>query len=1098
MTGSVRVNLHCHSDLSDGQLSPEQVARLLAQDGVRFAALTDHDTIAGLARFREACGREGIGVIAGVELFAATRFGEVHLLAYGFDPEAAELRAILAPAPQGGRAALATAAKLPAPAARVPTAEEVCGIVHRAGGRVFLAHPLELERDRDRLGAALLELRAAGLDGIEAVYAPYGVDETEMLLGLARDCDLLVCGGTDLHGPDVPRLSATGVDLPRPLWERFREGLFSASARRAAPASPPPPQRSRARLERASFVLRVLLPALLAIALLAGTFSVFVFPAFEDALLGRKREMIRELTNSAWSILAEYLADEQAGRLTRAQAQAAAADRVRYLRYGAESKDYFWITDLHPRMIMHPYRSDLDGTDVSGFRDPKGNRVFMEFVRVVRERNEGYVEYVWQWKDDPARLVPKQSYVRGFPPWGWVIGTGIYVEDVHAEIASLMSRIMRVAGVAALVIALLLVFVLQQSFRIERRRGAAEAALRGSHDRYRALVEASKEGMMTVLDGRPTYANQTLLGLLGYSDGEWGLLDLEDIVVGVDGLPGAPAWLAAALEEGRTPEPVEASLRRKDGTTVAALLTVEPMSLPERRGLILIVRDLTSPHPRRAGSEDRPGRRTATAEPPSPLPSLNEPVRRFARALPSCDYRTGLARAAAIMARHDASALLVTGAEGEGIGLLADSDFCGRVVGRGLPVDRPVFEAMTAPLVTIAPTALGYEAIVLMREKNVGHLAVRDEQGAITGVIRSRDLLEPERYAPVLLARAIRDAGGVEELARHRDELPRLARGLVDAGTRPRGTCRAITAVADAITQRLLLLAAEELGPAPAPFAFIVLGSGGREEQTLGTDQDNAIIFDPPAGADPAAAQAYFAALGERVCDRLDRVGYPLCKGGMMAKNPRWCAPLAAWREHFSGWIHTAEPRDLLDFNTCFDFRCIHGDAGLAAALRRHVLAEIGRTPSFFANLAQNALHHRPLLGFFGKIVADSEAPGSERTFNVKEAAAPLVSFARLYALRDGATETGTFDRLARLEETGVLTPAGREEVEQAYEFLVSLRLAHQLESLGGGRPPTNHVGLKTLTPLEEAMLKQVFSQVAALQKRIAFDFLGGEWAQGA
>ncbi len=1087
MTGSVRINLHCHSDLSDGQLTPEQVAQLLAQDGVRFAALTDHDTIAGLARFREACGREGIGVISGVEVFAATRFGEVHLLAYGFDPEAAELRAMLAPAPAAGRGPLVPVAR--------PPAAEVCAIVHRAGGRVFLAHPLQLESDRGRLELILAELREAGLDGIEAVYAPYGVDETELLLGLARDLDLLVCGGTDLHGPDVPRLSATGVEMPRPLWERFRDALFSAPVRRAAAVAP---RRTRGRFERANFVLRILLPALLAIALLAGTFSVFIFPAFEDALLARKREMIRELTNSAWSILAEYHADEQAGRLGRAEAQAAAAERVRYLRYGKESKDYFWITDLHPRMVMHPYRSDLDGTDVSGFRDPKGNRVFMEFVRVVRERNEGYVEYVWQWKDDPARLVPKQSYVKGFLPWGWVIGTGIYVEDVHAEIRALLSRIIRVSVVVALVIALLLAFVLQQSFRLERRRGSAETALRESHDRYRALVEASKEGMMTVLDGRPSYANQTLLALLGYSDGEWPLLDLDDIVVGVDDLPGVSAWLAAAVEDGRTPEPVEARLRRKDGATVDVLLTVEPMTMPERRGLILIVRDLSPRGSVLAGPGGRPARRAATADLPTPLLSLNEPVRRFLRALPACDYRTSLARAAAIMARHDASALLVTGAAGEGIGMLADSDFCGRVVGRGLSVDRPVFEAMTAPLVTIAPTALGYEAIVLMRDRNLGHLAVRDEQGAITGVIRSRDLLEPERYAPVLLARALRDAGGVEELARHRDELPRLVQGLVDAGVRPRGTCRAITAVADAVTQRLLQLAVEELGPPPAPFAFIVLGSGGREEQTLVTDQDNAVIFEPPAGADPAAAQAYFAALGERVCDRLDQVGYPLCKGGMMAKNPRWCAPLAVWREHFSGWIHAAEPKDLLDFNTCFDFRCIHGDDGLAAALRRHVLAEIGRTPSFFANLAQNALHHRPLLGFFGKIVADSEVAGSERTFNIKEATAPLVSFARLYALRDGATETGTFDRLARLEETGVLTRAGRAEIEQAYEFLVSLRLAHQLASVGDGRPPTNHVGLRTLTPLEETMLKQVFSQVAALQKRVAFDFLGGEWAQGA
>jgi len=1220
MTSSVRVNLHCHSDLSDGQLPPEQVVQLLARDGVRFAALTDHDTVAGLARFREAAAHAGIGVASGVEIFATTRFGEAHLLAYGFDPESPDLRAILAAVPQGGRASLATAARMPAPPPRPLPAEEVCQIVHRAGGRVFLAHPLQLERDPEKLRVILLELKAAGLDGIEAIYAPYGADETKALLGLARDCGLLVCCGTDLHGPDIPRLSLPGVDMPRDLWERFRDSLFSASGPRASAAVPAAasPYRKPTRLARTSFILRILLPTLLAIGLLIVAVFTFIVPAFKDALLSRKREMIRELTNSAWSILAEYHEEEKAGRLTREQAEEAAVQRVRFLRYGKEGKDYFWITDMRPRMVMHPYRTDLNGKDVSDFSDPKGNRVFMEFLRVVRERNEGYVEYVWQWKDDPARLVPKQSYVRGFAPWGWVIGTGIYVEDVHAEISALTNRIVRISVVIAVVIALLLVFVAQQSFRIERRRGLAEDALRESHDRYRALVEASKEGMMMVLDGRPTYANQTLLALLGYSDSEWPLLEIDDIVAEGGGLPRASQWLAAATAEGKAPEPTETRLRKKDGTTIDALLTVEQMTLAEKPGFILIARDLSThkgllavldrsrsafqslagnlraavfrtsldrrmrvletnpaadtlfglppgaggPRPgladlfadpeefeafRReltgngkvvtrvthlrgpagtvavslsavlirgergdegycdavaeemgAGRRELSERDALIADLQTPLLSLNEPVRRFMRALPACDYRTDLARAAAIMAQNHASALLVTGPGGEGIGLLSDSDFCDRVVGRGLAVGRPVFEVMTAPLVAVSPTALGYEAILLMREKNVRHLAVRDEAGAVIGVVRNKELLEPERYPLALLSRAIRGAGRVEDLAQHRARLPLLAQGLADGGARPRSTCRAITAVSDAIAQRLLLLAEEELGPAPAPFAFIVLGSGGREEQTLVTDQDNAIIFDPPAGTDPAAAHAYFTAVGERVCDWLDRTGYPLCKGGMMAKNPRWCAPLAAWKEYFSGWINVAEPKDLLDFNTCFDFRCIHGDAGLAAALRQHTLSEIAHTPAFFAHLAQNALHHRSLLGFFGKIVAETDVHGSQRTFNIKEATAPIVSFARLYALRGGAAETNTFDRLGRLQDMGVLTRVTSEEISQAYQFLISLRLAHQMDSIRSGQVPTNHISIKALTQIEETLLKQIFSQIAAFQKKISFDFLGGEWAQGA
>jgi len=147
-------------------------------------------------------------------------------------------------------------------------------------------------------------------------------------------------------------------------------------------------------------------------------------PRFQAILLERKKEMIRELTNSAVSILAEYAAEERAGPLSRAEAQAAAAGRLRDMRYNL--KDYFWITDLHPRMIMHPYRRELEGTDVSGYTDANGVRVFVEFAQAVREKDEGYVEYLWQWMDDAQRIVPKLSFVERFQPWNWVVGTGIY------------------------------------------------------------------------------------------------------------------------------------------------------------------------------------------------------------------------------------------------------------------------------------------------------------------------------------------------------------------------------------------------------------------------------------------------------------------------------------------------------------------------------------------------------------------------------------------------------------------------------------------------------------------------------------------------
>jgi signal transduction histidine kinase len=236
-----------------------------------------------------------------------------------------------------------------------------------------------------------------------------------------------------------------------------------------------------------------------------------ILPSFEQTLLERKREMIRELTNSAWSILASYERDEQNGLLTREEAQALAITRVESLRYGPEGKDYFWIQDLQPRMIMHPYRPDLNGQDVSDFTDPRGAPIFVEFAKLVQREGEGYVDYVWQWKDDPERLEPKESYVKGFAPWGWAIGTGIYTDDVRSEIVRIERSLVNTALAISGAVVLLLVFVLQQSLRIERERQEVLDTLRESTERYHSLVEATTEGTLLILDERCRYANPTFL-----------------------------------------------------------------------------------------------------------------------------------------------------------------------------------------------------------------------------------------------------------------------------------------------------------------------------------------------------------------------------------------------------------------------------------------------------------------------------------------------------------------------------------------------------------------------------------------------------------
>lgn len=179
---------------------------------------------------------------------------------------------------------------------------------------------------------------------------------------------------------------------------------------------------------------RIIIPVVLMFTLFTTSFFLIFIPSLEKNMMDQKREMIRVLGDSAWSMLSDIHHQVRNGELTFEEARNEVSRRIGGMRFGPEGKDYFWINDMQPTMIMHPYRSDLNGQDLSGFTDPKGKHIFVEFVKTVRRQGSGFVDYMWQWQDDKTRIVPKISYVRVFEPWGWIIGTGLYVEDVHAQL----------------------------------------------------------------------------------------------------------------------------------------------------------------------------------------------------------------------------------------------------------------------------------------------------------------------------------------------------------------------------------------------------------------------------------------------------------------------------------------------------------------------------------------------------------------------------------------------------------------------------------------------------------------------------------------
>jgi len=315
-------------------------------------------------------------------------------------------------------------------------------------------------------------------------------------------------------------------------------------------------------LTRPEFV-KIVLPPTLAVVLFVAAVFIIILPSFKMGLLNTKKEAAQELTNTAWNILAFYQSQELLGVLSREQAQSKAIAQIRAMRYGKENRDYFWINDEQPLMIMHPYRSDLEGKDLHSFTDPEGKRLFVAFVETVRSNGAGFVPYKWQWQDEPGHIVSKLSYVKGFPPWHWIIGTGIYLDEVERDIAAISSRAGLFSGVIAILVALLSGYIIFQHIVTAEQKRLAEkelarhqdhletlikertlelAALNDtlkeeireketSEERYRDLFENAMDMIQCVRpDGVMLYVNKACRETLGYTEAELTGLTVFDLL----------------------------------------------------------------------------------------------------------------------------------------------------------------------------------------------------------------------------------------------------------------------------------------------------------------------------------------------------------------------------------------------------------------------------------------------------------------------------------------------------------------------------------------------------------------------------------------
>ncbi|TVM32508.1 DUF294 nucleotidyltransferase-like domain-containing protein [Oceanidesulfovibrio marinus] len=438
-------------------------------------------------------------------------------------------------------------------------------------------------------------------------------------------------------------------------------------------------------------------------------------------------------------------------------------------------------------------------------------------------------------------------------------------------------------------------------------------------------------------------------------------------------------------------------------------------------------------------------------------------------------------QAAQLMERNRVGSVLVADPSGEHLGIVTDKDLR-KTIAVGMPPEAPVEIIMSSPLGTVDERVTCFDALMTMMNRELHHLAVTRD-GRVAGMITAHDIVVMQGKSPMALFREIMAQREIEGLYDHSHRTPQVIRALVEEGAKAGHITSMITVINDCLLGQVIKLLLKSLGPPPVAFCWMMMGSEGRREQTFKTDQDNAIIIRDVE--DPVIARAavvYFEAFTTRVIEHLVKAGFPPCPGGIMASNSKWRLTLSQWKETFERWILKPEPEEVMHAAIFFDFRAGPGQSAFAEELKRHLLPLIQRQEVFQRYLAANCLQARPPLSFFRGFIVEKNGEHKNKLDLKERGIAPIADFARVLALRLGIAETNTLARLEAVGEDGIVSRDLVSEVCEAYEFLMQLRLVHQLAQWERGEEPHNHVAPDILSELEKRTLKEAFHVIGRIQ----------------
>lgn len=464
---------------------------------------------------------------------------------------------------------------------------------------------------------------------------------------------------------------------------------------------------------------------------------------------------------------------------------------------------------------------------------------------------------------------------------------------------------------------------------------------------------------------------------------------------------------------------------------------------------------------------------TDTADPP--VASL------LRRAPVSCMPDTCVADALRTMRAQRIGSIIVTDAESVPVGILTLRDVLDRIALDPATLDAPISSKMTQNPLTAPLETNAYQMALAMIRHGVNHIVLVNNR-RLAGLISARDLFGLQSASLRQLSTAIQGAQDLPAIEAFGRDIGALARKMLAQGVATGPLSAFIASLNDLLTQRIVDM---EFRGTSARYCWILMGSEGRAEQTLVTDQDNGLIFTPAAGAAVEETRQSLFAIARRVNQALDRAGYKLCPGDIMAGNPQWCLTFDEWRGKFARWIDSGSPEALLHGSIFFDLRPLHGELDLARELRHWLLDHAPRNPRFLHQMAENALKNRPPLGLLRDFRLDDDG-----MIDLKlNGTMPFVDAARIFALACGIDETNTERRFAA---TGPALNIAAHETEAwiaAYQHVQGHRLRCQGAALARGETASNRIDPHTLHDFDREVLRLAFRQAATLQDRLALEY---------